>query len=103
MLVYLFGFSVFVFLTVEHKVYEYSEDKSGSNRSKGYFAEAESHSADAGNEYGGGNKEVAVITEVNILEHLESADGDEAVKGDAHAAHYTGGDSGKEGYERSKE
>ena len=48
--------------------------------------------ADARDEDGADDKEVLVLAEVDVLEHLETADGDEAVESEAHAAHDRCGD-----------
>ena len=45
------------------------------------------------------NEEVSVIFEVNFLDHLQTADCDEAVERDAHAAHDAGGNRSEESCE----
>ena len=47
----------------------------------------------------GDNEEVSVILEVNFLDHLQTADCDEAVERDAHAAHDAGGNRSEESCE----
>ena len=93
----------FGFATVEHEIYDDAEDKRAGNRGKGYAAEVDGESADTCNENCGYNKEVAVFLKVNLLNHFKTGYCNEAVKGDADAAHYARGDRIDEGYQRRNE
>ena len=90
-------------LAVCKKIYEYAEDERACDGGYRYLAECEGKTADTCDEYSGSHEEISVIVEVERLEHLETRYRDEAVECDAHTAHYTGGDSGKEGYKGSEE
>ena len=56
--------------------------------------------ADTRDKDNGDNEEVPVILKVDLLDHLETADCDEAVESYADAAHDAGGNGGEEGCER---
>ena len=98
----LFGFFDFLFVVVllgvaEYNVREDSEKKCAGDGGYRDLAEGDGQAADAGDEDNGDNKEVFVILKVYLLNHLQTADGDEAVERDAHAAHDAGGNRCKEG------
>ncbi len=82
----------FFIVAGNYEVNDDAENECAGNLGEGNLAEGEGHSADTGNEDGGNDEEIPVEAEVNILNHLETADGDESVKGEADAAHYTAGD-----------
>ena len=72
----------------EYLVYDDAEDKRGGDRGYRDCAEVERKTADAADEYSRDDKEVSVLLEVDLLDHLKTRYGDEAVERDAYAAHY---------------
>ena len=90
-------------LDVDERIDENAEDERAGDCSDSDLSEGERHSAHAGDEDGRDDEEVAVLVEVDLLDHLQTADGDEAVERNAHAAHDAGGNGGKEGDEGSDE
>ena len=104
------GFAVFaVFLFVRfsrfcaEQVGKYAKDKRARYLRQFDFTEGHAERTYAGDKYNRYHEEIAIVAKVNLLYHFKTGYRDEAVECDAHTAHYTGGDSGKEGYERSKE
>ena len=81
------------------------EARDGEERAAGggVSAEIEGEAADAGNEDGGDDEEVLVVSEVDALEHLETGDRDEAVESYAGAAHNALGYGVDYGYEGGEE
>ncbi len=96
-------FSSFALFAVNKEVGEDTEDQSACYCSKSDLTESKSHTAYTGDEDDGGNEEVSVVAEVNLLDHLQTGYCDEAVEGDAYAAHYAGRNGCEEGYEGSEE
>lgn len=96
-------FFLLVFLSVDHDVGQDAEDEGAGDLCDGHGAEADGESADTGDEDDRYYEEVAVVAEVNGLYHLETGHCDEAVKRDAHTAHYAGRNCRKEGREGSDE
>ena len=88
---------------VEHEVGEDAEDECTCNLSDGDLTEGNAHAADTCYEDYGNNEEVAVLVEINVLNHLKTGDSDEAVECYANPTHYTGRNGCKEGCERSEE
>ncbi len=100
----IFLFCFFLVLhAAEHQVCQDAEDQSACNGSQGDFAEADGQTADTRDQDNGDDEEVAVVVEVNLLDHLQTGDCDETVQSDADAAHDAAGDCGEEGCKRSDE
>lgn len=97
---YAFGFFFFLAADRAEQVGDDAENQRAGNGSNRNFAEVQRQSADAGNQNHGYHKQVLVIAKVYFLNHLQAGYGDEAVQGDANAAHHAVGNGGKEGYER---
>ena len=96
-------FSLGTVLLVENDIGDDAEDKSAGNGGKGNLAEGEGKAADTGNQDNGNNEQITVVIQIDLLNHLKTANCDEAVKRDAHAAHDAGGNGSKEGGEGSNE
>lgn len=94
---------MFFFESAENEVGQDAEDESDCDSRDLNFAEGEHQSADTGDEDCADNEEVAVVVEVDVFNHLETADCDKAVQCDAGAAHYAFGNRRYEGYERREE
>ena len=93
----------------ENGVCDDSEDESRCDSGDGDFAcdftcfgncvgDADNKSSDTGDEYRSNYEKVLVVGKVDILEHLKSRYGDEAVESQANAAHYAGGNGAKESH-----
>ena len=82
---------------------EDTEDQCASHRGDGDFSESQDQTADARNQDGRYDEQVAVFTKVNRLDHLQAGDCDEAVERDAHTAHDATRNGGEEGDERCEE
>lgn len=99
-LFYIGLFSLFVLLSVaEHNIRQDAEDECAGDGGYRDLAEGDGQAADTGDKNNGDNEEVSVIFEVNFLDHLQTADCDEAVERDAHAAHDAGGNRSEESCE----
>ena len=94
---------LFVRALSEHHVGEDAEDQRASDGGQGNLAEGDRQTADTGDEDDGGNEQVLVSFQVDLLDHLKTADSDEAVQSHAHTTHDAGGDGVNECYERIKE
>ena len=94
-------FGNLVLLFGEDGVGQDAQNQSAGNGPDFHSAEGDSHTADTHNEDDAGGEEVAVLVQVNLLEHLEAGGGDEAVESDADAAHDAGGDGLQEADQRS--
>ena len=94
-------FGNLVLLFGEDGVGQDAQDQSAGNGPDFHSAEGDSHTADTHDEDDAGGEEVAVLVQVNLLEHLEAGGGDEAVESDADAAHDAGRNSLEEGDKRS--
>ena len=93
-------FSLFVFtllafasasllaLTVENEVNDDTEDECCCNVLDLDLTEIQHQATNTANEDSGYNEEVLVVTEVNILEHLQTAYCDEAVECDTNTTYY---------------
>lgn len=97
----IFGFGFVLVDFVENRVSGDTEDKCGCYGSDGdivhdfavacdFVRNSDAESADTGNEYCADDEEVFVFAEVDVFEHLKTADCDETVKSEANAAHYAG-------------
>ena len=84
-----------------------AEDQRAGNRGKGDLTgvehEVQGQSADARDQDRGDGEQVLVIAEVDLLQHLQTADGDEAVEREADAAHHAARNGGEQGDEGSDE
>ena len=98
---FLFGF--LGSLRAEDLVDEDAEDERGGDGGQRDRAEVQRQAADAGHEDRADGVEVAVVVEVDRLNHLQAADGDEAVERDADAADDAGRDGVDEGHEGLEE
>ena len=78
--------------TVEDDIDQDADDQTGSNGTDLDIAEVERQTADAAYQDGGNNEQVAVVVQVNRLDHFKAAYRDEAVERDADAADDAGGD-----------
>ena len=87
----------------KHCIHDDAEDESGGDGSDGDLTEIEGEAADTADEDGGDDEQVAVLFEVDVLDHLETGDGDEAVEGDTDAAHDARRDGVNDRNERGEE
>ena len=94
---------VFGLVLTKNDIGEDTEDECGGDAGDGDLTEVEGQTADAGDEDGSNYEEVAVLTQVNDLEHLQTRDGDEAVESDADTADDAGGNGVDELYEGVEE
>lgn len=74
-------------LLAENKVGSDTEDESASDGGDCDLTEGEGQTADTCYKDDRDNKEISVVLKVNLLDHLQTADCDEAVESYAHAAH----------------
>lgn len=63
---------VFGLVLTENDIGEDTEDECGGNAGDGDLTEVEGQTADAGDEDGSNYEEVAVLTQVNDLEHFQT-------------------------------
>ena len=97
------GFVALLALDVDKHVRDDTEYKRAGDFGYRDIAEGYAHSADTADEYDRDNEKVFVIAEVDVLDHFQTADRDEAVKRYAHTAHYAVRYGGEEGDERPEE
>ena len=100
----LIGVLFFTLAAIEDHVHQNAQNESGGDGAdfdNGILnvAELQGQSADAAHQDGGHNEQVAVVTQVNRLQHLEAGYSDEAVQSDADTA----GDAGRNGVDESGE
>ena len=88
----LFFVSFFGLFFGKKNVYDDAEDEGTGDGGDGNLTDSHCHAADTRDEDNGCGKEICIVFKVYLLDHLETGDGDEAVKGDAYAAHYAAGD-----------
>ena len=81
---------------IKNKVNDDTENESASNSGDGYLANSHCHTADTGDKDDRSGEEVCVLLKVDLLDHLETRNCDEAVKSDTYAAHYASGNRIKE-------
>ena len=81
-----------IFCFCKHDIYNDSEDKSASDRSKCYLAERDCQAADTRDKTSSYYEEVLVSSKVYLLYHLKTRNRDKSVKRNANAAHYAGRD-----------
>ncbi len=93
-----------VFLSLgEHHVGQDAQDQSAGDGGQGDLAEGNGQAADAGDQDHSSNEQVLAGTQVDLLDHLQTGNCDEAVQGDADTAHDAVGDGSQEGNEGSEE
>ncbi len=86
-----------------HHIGDDTQDQSAGNGGQGDLAEGDGQTADTGDQDHSSYEQVLAGAQVHLLDHLQAGNCDEAVQGDAHAAHDAVGDGGQEGNEGSEE
>ena len=96
-----------VFLALgEHHIGQDAQNQSAGDSSQSNFAvSAKGHAqtADAGDQDCGNHKQVLAGVQVDLLNHLQTGNGDEAVQSHADTAHNAVGDRGQEGDKGTEE
>ena len=87
----------------EQYIHENTENQRGCNGSDRNLTEIQGQTADTADEDGRNNEQIAVLFEVNVLNHLQTGNGNEAVQCDADAAHDARRDRVNNRYERREE
>ena len=87
------------FIFVQNDIDNNTENQCASDRGDNDLADRHGHTADTRDEDNGYGEEVCVVFEVDLLDHLETGNRDEAVEGNANAAHDASGDGVKESNE----
>lgn len=90
-------------LFAENDVGQDTEYQSAGYLSDGNVAELEYHAAYTCDKDDRSGEEVAVVVEIDLLQHLKAGYRDKAVQSYTNAAHDAAGDSAQEAYERSDE
>ena len=99
-----FAFCIILFSRlIKNKVNDDTENESASDSGDGYLADSHCHTADTRDKDNRSGEEVCVLLKVDLLDHLETRNSDEAVEGDTNAAHYASGDRIEECYEGGDE
>ena len=88
---------------VEQEVDNNTEDKRAGYGRQRNRADVHLHSTDTCDQDDRCGEKVAVVIQVNRLEHLQTGNGNEAVQRDADTAHDTGGNRAQEGDKRTAE
>ena len=88
---------------VEHHVYDDAQDQGGSDGGDLHGAQLQLQAADAGDQDGRHNEQVAVVIQIHMLHHLKARYSDEAVQGDANATGDAGGNRVNESHEGIEE
>ena len=93
----------FVLLVAENHVHDDTEDQCTSDGGDGDLTEVQGQTADTCDQNDRSYEEVLVLIEVNLLYHLQTGNGNEAVQSHADTAHDTGRNGINECNEGSKE
>ena len=100
---YLGLFAAALFADGKDGIHKNAEDERGGDVGNGDLAEVQGQTADTGDEDRCNHKQVAVFIKVDMLEHPQAGDRDEAIERDAHATHYAARDGIHKRHKWSKE
>ena len=85
-----------VFLALgQHDIGQDAQDQSAGNGGQGDLAEGQGQTADAGDQDHSNHEQVLALAQIHLLDHLQTANCDEAVQGDANTAHNAVGDGSR--------
>ena len=82
---------------------EDAQDQCAGNIGDVNIADAHSHTADTGDQNRSDSEQVAVLTEIYLLDHLQTGHSDEAIQGNADTAHNAAGNGIQERHEGAEE
>ena len=91
--------SLLFFLQVQEVVDDDTEDQRACDGGDDHLADGHGHAAHARDENGGNGKEVGVVAEIHLLDHLKTGNRDKAVKRHANTAHHAAGNGIQERHE----
>ena len=89
--------------TGKQEVGENAKDEGAGDGGDGHAAEVQHETANAGDQDDGNGEQIFVLLQVNVLDHLQAGNGDEAVKCHTNATHHAGGDGVHKGHEGGEE
>ena len=87
----------------KNDICEDAKKQSTGDGGQGDLAERNRQSADAGDQNDSHNKQILACTQIDLLDHLQAGNCDEAIKGDADTAHDAVGDRSQESHKGSEE